>query len=132
MPNLRTHEPISGLALNCPSGACATGYNTIAAGLTAADFLSFDAATDTFGAATPNFAGDPMEFGLTQIFKTDKSRQITVTSPSGVTTSGNLILSDEGNAAYEFALVFDIQDYAGSRLVLTPANCAIKRVDAPK
>ena len=59
---------ISGPALDCPSGACATGYSTIAAGLTAADFLSFDAATDTFGSATPNFAGDPMEFGLTQIF----------------------------------------------------------------
>ena len=59
---------ISGPGLNCPTGACATGYNTIAAGLTAADFLSFDAATDTFGTATPNFAGDPMQFGLTQIF----------------------------------------------------------------
>jgi hypothetical protein len=59
---------ISGPALNCPTAACATGYSTIAAGLTAADFLSFDAATDTFGTATPNFAGDAMQFGLTQIF----------------------------------------------------------------
>jgi hypothetical protein len=59
---------ISGPGLNCPTAACATGYNTIAAGLTAANFVSFDAATDTFGTATPNFAGDPMEFGLTQIF----------------------------------------------------------------
>jgi hypothetical protein len=59
---------LAGPGLNCPTGACATGYNIIAAGLTAADFLSFDAATDTFGTATPNFAGDPMEFGLTQIF----------------------------------------------------------------
>jgi hypothetical protein len=59
---------VAGPGLNCPTGACATGYNTIASGLTAADFLSFDAATDTFGTATPNFAGDPMEFGLTQIF----------------------------------------------------------------
>jgi hypothetical protein len=59
---------ISGPALNCPSGACATGYNTIAAGLTAADFLSFDPATDTMGTATPDFAGDPLQFGLTQIF----------------------------------------------------------------
>jgi hypothetical protein len=59
---------LAGPALNCPTGACATGYNTIASGLTAADFLSFDAATDTFGSATPNFAGDSMEFGLTQIF----------------------------------------------------------------
>jgi hypothetical protein len=59
---------VAGPGLNCPTGACATGYNTIASGLTAADFLSFDAATDTFGTATPNFAGDPMQFGLTQIF----------------------------------------------------------------
>jgi hypothetical protein len=59
---------ITGPALNCPTVACATGYNTIGAGLTAADFLSFVPATDTFGTATPNFAGDPMEFGLTQIF----------------------------------------------------------------
>jgi hypothetical protein len=58
---------ISGPGLNCPTGACATGYNTIAANLTAADFPSFNAAADTFGTATPNFAGDPMQFGLTQI-----------------------------------------------------------------
>ena len=44
------------------------GYNTIGSSLTAASFLQFDPATDTFGTATPNFAGDPMEFGLTQIF----------------------------------------------------------------
>jgi PEP-CTERM motif len=59
---------IMGPGLNCPTAACATGYNIIGAGLTAADFPSFDPATDTFGTATPNFAGDPMEFGLTQIF----------------------------------------------------------------
>jgi hypothetical protein len=59
---------VSGPGLNCPTGACATGYNIIASSLTAASFLSFDAATNTFGTGTPNFAGGPMEFGLTQIF----------------------------------------------------------------
>ena len=29
---------IAGPGLNCPTGACATGYNTIVSGLTAADF----------------------------------------------------------------------------------------------
>jgi hypothetical protein len=57
---------ISGPTLNCPP--CTTGFNTIGGGLTAADFLQFDPATDTTGTATPNFAGDPMEFGLTQVF----------------------------------------------------------------
>ena len=57
---------ISGPTLDCPP--CATGFNSIGASLTATDFVSFDPATDTMGAAHPNFAGDPMEFGLTQIF----------------------------------------------------------------
>jgi hypothetical protein len=57
---------IAGPLLNNPPGL--TGFNTLGGSLTAADFLSFDPTTDTFGTATPNFAGDPMEFGLTQIF----------------------------------------------------------------
>jgi hypothetical protein len=57
---------ISGPTLNCPP--CSTGFNTIGASLTAADFLQFDPATDTTGTATPNFAGDPITFGLTQVF----------------------------------------------------------------
>jgi hypothetical protein len=45
-----------------------TGYNLLSAtGLTAADFVSFNFSTGTFGTAHPNFAGDPMEFGLAQI-----------------------------------------------------------------
>jgi hypothetical protein len=52
-----------------------TGYNTISQiGLLATDFLQFDFATGTFGTAHPNFAGDPMVFGLaqrTEFFVTD-------------------------------------------------------------
>jgi hypothetical protein len=59
---------IAGPGLNCQTGACSTGYNTIASNLTAAAFLQFDPSTDTFGTGTPNFNGDPMELGLTQIF----------------------------------------------------------------
>lgn len=59
---------IPGPTLNCPTVACETGFNSLSATLTAADFLLFDPASDTFGTATPNFSGDPMEFGLTQIF----------------------------------------------------------------
>jgi hypothetical protein len=66
---------LAGPALNCPP--CSTGFNTIGASLTAADFLSFDPSTDTFGTATPNFAGDPIAFGLTQIFGSGAAEIIT-------------------------------------------------------
>jgi hypothetical protein len=45
-----------------------TGYHLLAqAGLNAADFVSFDFTTGSFGTGNPNFGGDPMLFGLTQI-----------------------------------------------------------------
>ncbi len=45
-----------------------TGYLTLSqAGLTAADFSSFDFGTGNFGNAHPNFSGDSMQFGLAQI-----------------------------------------------------------------
>jgi len=44
-----------------------TGYVTFPpTGLVASDFVSFDFATGAFGSANPNFAGDPMLFGLAQ------------------------------------------------------------------
>jgi hypothetical protein len=44
-----------------------TGYVTLAqTGLTVDDFVSYNFATDTVGAANPNFAGDPILFGLLQ------------------------------------------------------------------
>ena len=52
-----------------PPPGFTTGYNTISAtGLQATDFLLFDFSTGTFGTAHPNFSGDPMSFGLGQIF----------------------------------------------------------------
>jgi len=46
-----------------------TGYNTISqSGLVATDFEEYDFTTGSFVAAFPNFAGDPMLFGLAQIF----------------------------------------------------------------
>ena len=46
-----------------------TGYNTLSqSGLVASNFVLFDFSTDTYGTANPNFAGDPMVFGLAQIF----------------------------------------------------------------
>ena len=66
---------ISGPALNNPPGS--TGFNTLGRSLTAADFPSFDPATNTPGAATPNFAGDPMQFGLIQIFGAGAAEVIT-------------------------------------------------------
>ena len=59
---------LPGPSLTTGPGGGSTGYNNIASGLTAADFLSYDISTDTFGTAHPDFAGDPMRFGLTQIF----------------------------------------------------------------
>jgi PEP-CTERM motif len=66
---------ISGPKLNNPPGS--TGYNIIGADLTAANFLQFDPTTDTFGTGTPNFNGDPVEFGLTQIFGAGSAEIIT-------------------------------------------------------
>ena len=49
-----------------------TGYNTLAqSGLTAADFQQYDFSTGSFVAGVPNFAGDPMLFGLSQLFTLD-------------------------------------------------------------
>lgn len=46
-----------------------THYNTLSgSGLVASDFLEYDFGTASFVAASPNFAGDPMLFGLAQIF----------------------------------------------------------------
>jgi hypothetical protein len=51
-----------------PSHGGTTGYNTIsAAGLMANDFTLYDFSTGTFGTAHPNFAGDPLLFGLAQL-----------------------------------------------------------------
>jgi hypothetical protein len=45
-----------------------TGFLTISqSGLLATDFVQFDFSTGAFGTAHPDFAGDPMLFGLTQI-----------------------------------------------------------------
>jgi len=50
------------------SGPPASGYNTISAtGLGASDFTQFDFSTFAFGTGHPNFAGDPMLFGLSQL-----------------------------------------------------------------
>lgn len=49
-------------------GTGSTGFQTLSqSGLVAADFLQYDFSTGTFYAGTPNFAGDPMLFGLGQI-----------------------------------------------------------------
>jgi len=46
-----------------------TGYDTASkTGLLASDFQEYDFVTGTFVAGTPNFNGDAMQFGLTQIF----------------------------------------------------------------
>jgi hypothetical protein len=45
-----------------------TGYLTLSqSGLIASDFLSFNFNTGTFGSTNPNFAGDPLLFGIGQI-----------------------------------------------------------------
>ena len=45
-----------------------TGYNTISqSSLIATDFTEFNFSTGTFGTAHPDFAGDPMLFGLGQL-----------------------------------------------------------------
>jgi len=44
-----------------------SGYDTISGSLAATDFVQFDFTTGLFGTANPDFAGDPMLFGLAQI-----------------------------------------------------------------
>jgi hypothetical protein len=57
-----------------------TGYNTLSqSGLVATDFLEYDFTTGSFVAAFPNFLGDPMLFGLGQIF-TSGATTVTYTS----------------------------------------------------
>jgi hypothetical protein len=54
------------------TGPGTTGYNTLSNGaLLATDFLQVNTATGTFGTANPNFAGDPMVFGLAQLLAGD-------------------------------------------------------------
>jgi len=56
---------IAGPTFNGPGG---TGPDTLSQnGLTASDFVSFSFSNGTFGTANPNFGGDLMTFGLTQI-----------------------------------------------------------------
>jgi len=59
---------IAGATFNGPNAPAGTGFLTFSqTGLKATDFLSYDFATGTFGSANPNFDGDPLLFGLTQI-----------------------------------------------------------------
>jgi PEP-CTERM motif len=59
---------IAGSPLNEGAGGGTTGYLSFSGSdLTAADFLSYDFTTGTFGTANPNFDGDTLQFGLTQI-----------------------------------------------------------------
>ena len=44
-----------------------TGYNTLSSTLDATDFFEYDFSTGVTGTANPNFDGDTMLFGLTQI-----------------------------------------------------------------
>jgi hypothetical protein len=56
---------ISGPVLNAPG---TTGYNTLSNGsLLAANFLQVNPVTGVIGTANPNFAGDPMTFGIAQL-----------------------------------------------------------------
>ena len=58
-------------AISGPGGTSlpfSSGYNFISrTGLHATDFTQYDPTTNTFGATNPNFAGDPILFGLGQI-----------------------------------------------------------------
>ena len=59
---------IPGATYDGPNSPGGTGFILFSqADLVAANFLAYDFTTGTTGSATPNFDGDPMEFGLTQI-----------------------------------------------------------------
>jgi hypothetical protein len=63
---------IAGSTFAGPGGTSGT---ISATDLTAADFVSYNFATGTFGTATPNFDGDAMTFGLTQVTGTGGADQ---------------------------------------------------------
>ena len=57
---------IPGPSLTSAPGS--TGYNLLShVGLMATDFVSFDFTTGAFGTSHPNFGGDPILLGLSQI-----------------------------------------------------------------
>jgi hypothetical protein len=59
---------IAGATFTGPNEPGGTGFLLFSqADLQPSDFLSYDFATGTFGSANPNFDGDPLTFGLTQI-----------------------------------------------------------------
>jgi hypothetical protein len=59
---------ISGAVFNGPNSPGGTGFNLFSqSDLVASDFLAFNFMTGVFGTANPNFDGDPMLLGLTQV-----------------------------------------------------------------
>jgi hypothetical protein len=59
---------IPGTPFNGPNAPAGAGYQNISNGaLLAADFINFDFTTGVFGSAHPNFAGNSILLGLTQI-----------------------------------------------------------------
>ena len=59
---------VSGPGLNCPTGACATGYQQHRVQSHGGRLPVVRRGDQHVRHGTPNFAGGPMEFGLTQIF----------------------------------------------------------------
>jgi VPDSG-CTERM motif len=77
------------------------GYDTISqTGLLASAFTQYNFATGTFGSAHPNFAGDPLLLGLTQILQINYATNVTFEADydnlrlavNGVPDSGSTIL----------------------------------------
>jgi len=59
---------IPGPTFTGPNEPGGTGFLSFSqADLQASDFLSYDFTTGTFGSSNPNFNGDPLTFGLTQL-----------------------------------------------------------------
>jgi hypothetical protein len=58
---------IAGSTFDGPNTPGGTGYTVFSGDLTASDFLSYDFAAGISGLANPNFDGDTMLFGLTQM-----------------------------------------------------------------
>ncbi len=62
-------------------------------------------------------------------FNTESKCKITLTSPIGVKTTGFLILKEDDHPASEFALVADIVNCDGCKLILSNPNCLIKKTN---
>jgi hypothetical protein len=99
---------IPGPPLTTGAGGGSTGYNLLSgSGLVASDFEEYDFATGSFVVGSPNFDGDPMLFGLTEI--------ATINGES----SGATFFADFDNLSFDITTVATVPETTSLALLAT-------------